>query len=215
MKHAFYKSISLILICLILSSCGGIVDEALNESMDSSSPGKSHESLAGPVKIGSVSNLSGKTKYDDLCHYIHIKTAQLLTENFGVDVASDELLDDVAVTQDLDLTSDAPVSIVDVDLVEINERSGGTVTIAIFSSQEKRALVKCNIRVRSINTGETRSSEGVGRSAKGAWGIVAKVDRKSMASQKGIWKLDNSMLGIACIRALKVHTQWSPFCPQT
>ncbi len=203
MKHAFYKTISLILIFLILAGCGGIVDEALDESIDSLSIGKPRQAIFGPVKICEVRNLSGKSKYDDLCHYIHIKTAQLLTDSLGVDVVSDELLNEVAGSLDLDLTGETPASIVDVDLFEVDERSGGTITIAIFSSQEKRALAKCKIHIRSIDSGIIRSGEGMGRSSKGAWGVVAKVNRESMVSQKGIWKLDNSMLGIACIRALK------------
>ena len=42
-----------------------------------------------------------------------------------------------------------------------------------------------------------------GKSSKGAWGIVASVERKAMSGGQEEWKLDGSMIGMACAVAIR------------
>jgi hypothetical protein len=122
------------LFLFVLSSCGGTIQENVITQNDDNVTAWTGERI--PVKITIVNNRTGKSDYDDLCHFIHIKAAQLLADTGKYDVVSDELLESQSVF--MDGTSDQPKKIISFDIERVLEYNGGTVKIAIFSTQRKR-----------------------------------------------------------------------------
>lgn len=192
------KYISL-LIVFALTSCGGTIQENVVSENDGHVAKWTGERI--PVKISIVNNKTGNAKYDDLCHFIHIKAAQLLADTGKYDVVSDELLESQSVF--MDGIGDQPQKLITFDIDRVLEYNGGTVKIAIFSTQRKRAEVELSMTLRSTDSELLSRENAKGSSTIGSWGVIMEVDRDKMLKGEGFWELNNSMLGVATSRALK------------
>ena len=190
----------LLTIFVTLMGCGGVTSDQ-EEASFNHQPSHTLQKDKTPVKIIRVVNKTGKEKYDSLCHYIHIKTAQTLDDTNRYAVVSDDLIQ--SVSQDFNTTTDKPEIEILVELENVLEYNGGTFKFAIFSTQQKRAEVVLNIKVISLKNQSEMNQKGKGSSTKGAWGVLMSVDRDSMLRGDKIWELDNSMIGIAAYRAIK------------
>jgi len=187
-------------ILVTVMGCGGVSSDQEESSLNYQNA-QTLQKDKTPVKILRVINKTGKEKYDSLCHYIHIKTAQTLGDTNRYAVVSDDLIQ--SVSQDFSTTTDRPEIEIVVELENVLEYNGGTFKFAIFSTQQKRAEVLLNIKKVSVSNRSVTNLTGKGSSTKGAWGVLMSVDRDAMLRGKQIWKLDDSMVGIAAYRAIK------------
>ncbi len=182
-----------------LAGCGGIeqekvVDDDTNYNFD-------YKNII-PVKVLKVNNLTGKKKYDVLCNYLHIKIAQTLSDSGKYNVISDDLLGSFA--EDFgNGKQQKPKQYFEVDIQSVKEADGGSFNFILFSSQKKIVKVKLKIKQLDENKKYISSKEETGISRSGVWGVIAKVNRKAILKKKGVFELDNSSLGMACIKALK------------
>lgn len=186
-----------ILIILLLNGCGGVTSEQVD------TPYIHHNGTGSKtaVRILRVVNRSGDDKYDALCHYLHIKTAQILNDSGRYTVVTDDLLQSMPqVTETATIEPEAEVT---VEIQRVHEYHGGTIKFAIFSTQRKRTEVELRVHMIKLHDKTIVDRISTGSSTKGAWGVIASVDRKAMLQGKGFWELDNSMLGIASYKALK------------
>jgi hypothetical protein len=155
------------------------------------------------VKIEPIRNVTGKKAYDELCHYTHLKLAQILDSGGKYAVVSDELTSEVSGLEFLkDLPSINPTTIISVELLDVEESDGATIRIGFFTSQKRYASVKLRVKFIDLYTSKITTKTGTGKSAKGSWGVIAQVNRDKMLEGEGFWELDNSMLGIAITKAL-------------
>ncbi len=104
-------------------------------------------------------------------------------------------------------TDASQASVADVDgeleivVHEVKERKGATVKVGIVSKQSKKAIVTVTTTLR-LQNGETYSAKAKGESTKGAFGVVAMVQRDAMKKTGGVWDLDGSGVGLAASRAV-------------
>jgi hypothetical protein len=189
---------------LLAAACGGIRKEAVPVTTDTRTldarPGS--QAKAGPcVKIVGVRNATGNAKYDALCQYVHIKTAQVLQDSGKFRVFADDFLaSDAPIPLDM-AKVDKPDAELTVEIEKVREIAGATMKVAIFSAQSQQVQVAMRLRYVASG-GRPQSVEAHDASSKGAWGVVAQVNRDSLVSKKGVWALDESMAGIAAQRAL-------------
>jgi hypothetical protein len=85
----------------------------------------------------------------------------------------------------------------------VAERSGATVKVGPLSSQSKLAEANVEVEIKFRSGQRLYRAQHAGQSAKGAWGVVAQVDRNQMKNGSGVWELDGSMAGTACVLALQ------------
>ena len=184
---------------LLLAGCGGVTgDQEQPTGNDRFFQEASTQKI--PVRILRVTNKTGKVKYDDLCHYIHIKTAQVLTESGKYEVLSDEIL-----AHRPEIVTERivrPEMTLEIEISDVMEYNGGTFRMAIFSTQRKQAKVDLKI-IKTTSSNHRTTQHVSGSSTKGVWGVIASVDRDSMIRGKGFWNVDHSMVGIAASRALQ------------
>ena len=204
-KNNYKYLFAIVIICLLpaLGGCGGVWQQTPDKTAPIEKPvlsGKGKKT----IKISEIINSTGIPKYDSLRHYIHLKTAQSLTETANWQVVNDEILKLFNNKHNIPITdNNGPAQYeIAVELIDVEERIGGTWKFAIFSAQHKSAGVKLRVRLSDTSNGNYWIAGGKDWSSKGAWGVIAKVNRDSMIKGKGIWQLDNSMLGIAAQRAL-------------
>jgi hypothetical protein len=200
LQYGIFKNNGLLALALalFLGGCGGTREEAVEFQATRQGP-VAAETV--PVRIAKVSNVSGQPEYDQLGLYLHLKAAQILEASGRYQVSEDETLSQAESLLG-EFLREEPKIAVEIELVEVKESSGGTVKIGFFSSQSKKAEVKVRWRVVDLATGKTRLLEGRGESAKGAWGVIAQVDRQSMLKGEGYWEMDSSALGLAAAKAL-------------
>ena len=197
-RQFFYLSCCLLsLLCLVLSGCGGVTSDSVERS--DSWVGNSENRK--PVQIMKVINSTGREEYDAVRHFVHLKTGQILNETGNYSVVADDILESMP-----ELVTGEPVAaeyLLVITLKEVREQNGGTVSFAILSGQGKNVMVTVLAELSRPDGTQVGSATGKGKSSKGAWGVVAKVNREAMLSKKGFWEVDNSMLGIAAARALE------------
>lgn len=124
-----------------------------------------------------------------------------LFEVVGAKAAESDLLSQFMETdapQAASADSDGELEIV---VREVKERKGATVKVGFVSKQSKKAIVRVEATLR-LQNGETYSSKAKGESSKGAFGVVAMVQRDAMKKKGGVWDLDGSGIGLAASRAL-------------
>ncbi len=91
----------------------------------------------------------------------------------------------------------------DVEVTRLEETLGATVKVGLVSSQQKHAVAKVKITLRSLIGGDNLTSLREGRSSKGAWGVITSVNREVMRGGQDEWTLDGSMIGVACADAVR------------
>jgi len=208
-RWRFSFAACLVGLAFFAGGCGGISKEAVPVAGESATA--LERANAGPcVKIVGVRNATGNAKYDALCQYVHIKTAQVLQNSGKFRVFADDFLaSDVPIQLDT-AKMDKPDAELTVEIEKVREIPGATMKFAIFSAQSQQVQVALRIRYMAAG-GRVQAVSGQDSSSKGAWGVVAEVNRDSLVSKKGVWALDESMAGIAAQRALaKAVTQLVP-----
>ncbi len=188
-------------VLIMLFGCGGMTSDQEDPAVKSSYPQVLQENKI-PVQVLKVVNKTGKEKYDSLCNYLHIKTAQTLGDTDRYAVVSDDLIASSS-QQGLSITDSEPEAAILVEITKVLEYNGGTFRFAIFSTQQKRAEVVLRVRKKSLKSHAEIERTGKGSSTKGAWGVLTAVDRDAMLRGEKIWELDNSMIGIAASRAIR------------
>lgn len=124
-----------------------------------------------------------------------------LFEVVGAQSAESSLLD-----QFMEADSSAGTSVdkdgeLQIVVEEVDERKGATVKVGLVSNQSKKAIVNVRVTLR-LNNGEAYVAHAKGESAKGAFGVVAMVQRDAMKKKGGVWDLDGSGVGLAASRAV-------------
>jgi hypothetical protein len=97
----------------------------------------------------------------------------------------------------------APTAAFDVEVTRLEEKLGATVKVGLVSSQKKHAIAEVRVTLRSLTGGGDLTSVKEGKSSKGAWGVITSVNREAMKGDKEEWKLDGSMIGVACADAVR------------
>lgn len=186
---------------LLVAGCGGVTQQDV--AVQHAPALAVAKADRGFVRIERVENRTGRAECDDLAHFVHLKAAQLL-ENHGWTVVSDELLQQAEFLGVAARTGEIvePIRVVTIELLRAEEKAGATVSVAVFSSQAQTATVGVRLRLRDARTGEEWFRDGTGANAKGAWGVLAKVNRDTLTRREGFWQFDRSLLGGAATAAL-------------
>jgi len=93
-------------------------------------------------------------------------------------------------------------AVLNVEIIELNERKGATVRVGLLSQQSKHATARVRVTL-ALRNGKTVTAVADGKAVKGAWGVVAMTDRRAMDRKGGVWELDGSMAGTACAEAVQ------------
>lgn len=195
---------------LAAAGCGGMRPAELrDEPSTPASPPPAGTRV--PVAVGRVTAASDAVPAelrDPVCRYLlDIAKAELAGSGVFALVetnAAPDLLAGFGVQPDPAASpATSPEAVVDVEVLRVEEKLGATVKVALASSQQKHAIARVRVSVRRSSGGGTLAAEGEGRSSKGAWGILATVNREAMKGGQAEWKLDGSMAGVACAEALR------------
>lgn len=185
------------------AGCGGVTQRDVTAPPGGDSGPKIAAQARGTIRIERVENKTGRAECDDLAHYVHLKAAQLL-EAQGWSVLADDLL---AQAEFLALPAvigapAAPGRSVRIELTRAEEKAGATVSVGVFSRQGQTAAVGVRLRLLDPATGREATQEATGTGTKGAWGVLAKVNRDALLRREGFWQFDRSLLGGAATEAL-------------
>lgn len=206
---AFAASVIAVLVC----GCGSMQQARL----DGEGPAPALEKYAGrtiPVIVGDVTSRAGQPAdlRDAVCRYLRDQTAAAVSRH-GLFVLVDtnapaDLLSGFGIptTQAADELV-APEAAFDVEVIRLEEVLGATVKVGVFSTQKKYAVAEVKVTFRSLTGGGNLESVKEGKSSKGAWGVIATVDRKAMKGGRKEWELDGSMIGLACAEAVRAGVE--------
>jgi hypothetical protein len=195
-------------LALLVCGCGGMQlarpDEEIPAPPQAPPGGK-----VIPVVIGKVTSSVDQPAdlTDAVCRYLLDQTAT------AIDQCGTFLLVDTCAPMGLPSGSGiaspkaaekiiAPEAAFDVEVIRLEEVLGATVKVGVFSTQKKYAVAEVKVTFRSLTGGGNLESVKEGKSSKGAWGVIAAVDREAMKGQEE-WKLDGSMVGLACAEAVR------------
>lgn len=194
---------------MLVCGCGGMQQARLDDRRPMPPP-EGYEGKTIPVLVGEVT--ASIDQPDDVreavCRYLRDQTEAAISRH-GMFVLVDtnaptDLLSDFgfAPTQAAGETVE-PAAAFDVEVLRLEEVLGATVKVGVFSTQKKHALAKVKVTLRSLTGGGNLASVQEGTSSKGAWGVIASVDRDAM---KG-WEFDGSMAGLACAEAVRAGVE--------
>lgn len=163
-----------------------------------------------PVVVGKVTSSVDQPVglIDAVCRYLLDQTAT------AIDQSGTFLLVDTVASPDLasgcgfaptqtSVKIVEPEAAFDVEILRLEENLGATVKIGVFSTQKKHAIAEVKVTLRSLTGGGNLESVQEGTSSKGAWGVIASVNRDAMKGKQEEWKLDGSMIGVACAAAVR------------
>lgn len=155
------------------------------------------------IRVLRVENRTSNPKYDALALYVQLEASRVLERSGRYSVVNSEEMTRAAAKLGLKGAPEAGVdSELRVELLEVKETSGGTLSLGIISAQGRGARVRVGATIRDLAGGPGTTTTGESHCSKGAWGVLAKVDRERMLEGAGYWELDKDMLGIAAAGAL-------------
>ncbi len=205
---------------LALGGCGGMTTDRLNSAQDLA-PAGIPEADRLPVIVGEVTARidQPEEKRDAVCRYLRdIVAAEigrqgkfiLVGKQTNADLLAEFGLGESASAKEYL----APEAAFDIEILKLEEKLGATVKLGLASTQSKQALAQVKIMLRPLAGGTVLSRIQTGRSAKGAWGVIAAVDRDAMKAGHEEWQLDGSMIGLACADAVRggmaqIASQWN------
>ncbi len=156
------------------------------------------------IRVLRVENHTLDPKYDSLALYLQLKAAEMLENSGRYQVVNEDAMRMAADKLGLKgLQTEAVDSELKVEILAVKEGTGGSFSAGIFSVQGRSARVRVAATVRILASNAVRAFAGEAKTSKGAWGVIAKVDREAMLKGAGFWELDKDMLGIAAAAALK------------
>jgi hypothetical protein len=194
--------------CLTVAGCGGMRRQSGEGPARIYRYGIPSESRI-PVAAGKMTSSAGidHDVSDAVCRYLIDQTAAALAHHDLFILVDEKPVHADTIPGGLQrdgggeiLTASAAV---DVEVLAIHEKTGGTVKVGIVSKQNKYAKVTLRATLNMKDSGRRYESVCTAKSAKGAWGVVTMVDRQTMLEGKGVWKLDDSMVGHACAEAVR------------
>lgn len=161
--------------------------------------------LAGKsIRIVRVENRTPDQKYDSLALYVQLKAAEMLENSGRYQVVNEEAMRMAAAKLGLKgLQTEAVDSELKVEILTVKEGTGGSFSAGLISVQGRSARVRVAATVKDLTSNAVQALSGEAKTSKGAWGVIAKVDREAMLKGQGFWELDKDMLGIAAAGALK------------
>ncbi len=124
-----------------------------------------------------------------------------LFEVVGAGAEERDLLNQFMETESASAGSAAVDGELEIVVREVKERKGATVKVGLVSKQSMKAIVSVTASLRLVN-GDVYSAKAKGESTKGAFGVVAMVQRDAMKKKGGVWDLDGSGVGLAASRAV-------------
>jgi hypothetical protein len=195
-------------LAVAVCGCGGMQQARLRDQTQPP-PRAAFDGRAIPVLVGNVTASINQPQdlRDAVCRYLRDQTAAAIAQQeafllVNTNVPTD-LLSGFGITSSPAAgTLVVPEAAFDVEVIRLEEKLGATVKIGVVSSQQKHAVVEVKITLRSLTGGENLTSVQQGKSSKGAWGVITSVYRESMKGEQEEWKLDGSMIGIACADAI-------------
>ena len=187
-------------VAALAAGCAGVVQHDAQDGAARNTAGRVPS--RGVIRIEAVENRTGRPECDDLAHFVHLKAAEVL-DRVGWAVVGDEL---VAQAEFLGLAPTAARDRVEktlrISLLQADEKAGATVAVAILSSQQQSAEISLRLEWRDEARGVQGALDSRGASSKGAWGVLAKVNREALLRREGYWAVDRSLLGRAAADAL-------------
>lgn len=196
-------------IALLVCGCGSMQQARLDEQTPTP-PTAARQGIAIPVLVGNVTS-SAEQPVDlreAVCRYLRDQTAAAIARHGAFVLVNTNAPTDllsgfgIASTQPTDKAI-APQAAFDVEVIRLEEKLGATVKVGFVSSQQKHAVAQVKVTLRSLTGGENLTSVQEGRSSKGAWGVITSVNREAMKGGQEEWKLDGSMIGVACADAVR------------
>ncbi len=200
---------AILLLTLMTCGCGGMRQAQLRDDTGRSTHTVPvHQRI--PVTVGNITasqDIPGPLR-DAVSRYLLTVTAAEL-DRHGVFILVDAepepgLLAEYGFADAQSGETLTPQAALDVYIESLDEKLGATVKIAFVSSQQKHADVALRVVLRNIEGGIDLTSSQQGRSSKGAWGVIATVERDAMREGRGAWGLDGSMIGAACAEAVRL-----------
>ena len=162
-----------------------------------------------PVIVGNITagiNQPAEMRESVCRHLRDLATAEIATHGAFLLVntnAASDLMSGFGMSSTQDTQNAiAPKAAFDIEVTRLEEKLGATKKIGLVSSQRKYAVATVKVTLRSLTGGGELTSVREGKSSKGAWGVIASVDREAMKGGRETWKLDGSMIGVACADAL-------------
>ena len=197
------------ILALFACGCGGMQQPRLAEQLSPArTPGAPAESM--PVVVGTVTAHVEQPAdlQDAVCRYLRDQTAAAIARHDAfvlvqTNAPTDLLSGFGVVTASATESAVSPVAAFDVEVLRIEEKLGATVKVGLASKQQKQAVCEVKIIMRSLTGDRNLESRQIGKAAKGAWGIIAAVDRDAMKGGAGAWDMDGSMIGLACADAVQ------------
>jgi len=196
-------------LAVFLCGCGSMQQARLDEQTPAP-PTAAHEGKAMPVLVGNVTASVDQPAdlREAVCRYLRDQTAAAIAQHGAFVLmntnAPTDLLSGfgIASTQATDKAI-APEAAFDVEVIRLEEKLGATVKVGFVSSQQKHAVAEVKVTLRRLTGGENLTSVQEGKSSKGAWGVITSVNREAMKGGQEEWKLDGSMIGVACADAVR------------
>lgn len=202
--------VSMVVLALVCAGCGTMQHERVDGGATRRAHYRTRSGRAIRVKMGRVDTSSA-----ELSRELRGAVGRYLVDQGQAALARHDLFDVVgAKAEERDLlnqfmeTDTAGGATADVDgeleivVHEVKERKGATVKVGFVSKQSKKAIVSVKAYLRMAN-GEVYSAKAKGQSKKGAFGVVAMVQRDAMKKKGGVWDLDGSGVGLAASRAVE------------
>lgn len=199
-------------IALLVCGCGSMQQARIDEQGSAPSPAE-YAGKTIPVLVGEVT--TSVDQPDDLreavCRYLRDQTEAAISQ-YGMFVLVDtnaptDLLSGfgIASPQAAEKIVE-PEAAFDVEILRLEEVLGATVKVVFASTQKKYAIAEVRVTLRNLTGGGNLTSVQEGTSSKGAWGVIASVDRDAMKEREE-WKLDGSMAGLACAAAVRAGVE--------
>ena len=193
---------------ILMTGCGNMQQSQLSDQMPEPSATVAEEQRI-PVIVGDVTALIDQPVdvRESVCRYLRDLTAAEIGRHGAfilVDTnATVDLLPGFGVaTASAESKSLVPRAAFDVEVTKLEEKLGATVKVGFVSSQRKHAIAEVKITFRNLAGGRNLAVAHEGKSSKGAWGVIASVNRKAMKGGQAEWELDGSMIGMACAVAV-------------
>jgi hypothetical protein len=197
-------------LCIVLCGCGGMRQaQPRDPSVGHAVNAPDHQRI--PVTLGKITASDEVPAHlrDAVRRYL-ADVAKAAVARHGIFISVDQTAEPSLLAGfgfDEDAGGDAqtlkPVAALDVHVERLEEQLGATVKVGLVSTQRKHATADVRVVLRSLDGGTDLASSQQGRSSKGAWGVIATVDRDTMREGGDVWEIDGSMIGMACAEAVQ------------
>lgn len=196
-------------LALLMTGCGNMQQSQFcNQTPEPTASVAKEQRI--PVIVGNITAIIDQPAdvRESVCRYLRDLTAAeigrhgafiLVDTNAAADLLSGFGVASTPATQKII----APGAAFDVEVTRLEEKLGVTIKVGFVSSQQKHAIAEVKVTFRSLAGGRNLATVREGKSSKGAWGVIASVNREAMKGGPEEWNMDGSMIGIACADAVR------------